>query len=69
MQNYYTKNFKYFAMASGAVVVIALIIGIIMGGMNIGIDFAGAVKFIGNSFADNKEEGTSVKPFGGNRAL
>ncbi len=41
MQNYYTKNFKYFAMASGAVVVIALAVGIILGGMNIGIDFAG----------------------------
>ncbi len=41
MNNYYTKNFKYFAMASGAIVVIALVVGIIMGGMNIGIDFAG----------------------------
>ena len=41
MQNYYTKNFKYFAMASGAVVVIALAVGLILGGMNIGIDFAG----------------------------
>ncbi len=41
MQNYYTKNFKYFAMASGAVIIIALVVGIILGGMNIGIDFAG----------------------------
>ena len=41
MQNYYTKNLKYFAVASAAVVVIALVAGIIMGGMNIGIDFAG----------------------------
>ncbi len=41
MQNYFTKNFKYFIAGSAAVVVIALVVGIIMGGMNIGIDFAG----------------------------
>ncbi len=35
------------------------------GDLATGIDLAGAVKFIGNSFADNKMEEEPIKPFGG----
>lgn len=36
------------------------------GDLATGIDLAGAVKFIGNSFADSKPEGRAITPFGGN---
>ncbi|MDR2891029.1 MAG: hypothetical protein LBV18_05435 [Alistipes sp.] len=35
------------------------------GDLATGIDLAGAAKFIGNSFADNKAEGNAITPFGG----
>lgn len=41
MNNFYTKNFKYFAAVSAFIVLVAVVVGIISGGMNVGIDFAG----------------------------